>query len=100
MNPFEELNNSVIGAFGEPVLYRQAGKADVTVNVVVSEGERMTETEQSPYLHLFLDTSDFTTLSPKRGDRVVLGYKNYNVVDVQADQQGGALLRVQARGTA
>ena len=99
MNPFDALNSTVIGAFGEPVVYRQTGKADVTVNVVIGEGARMTETEQSPYLHVFLRTADLTTLSPKRGDRILIGHKTYNVVEVEADQQGGATLRVQGRGT-
>lgn len=100
MNPFDALNSTVIGAFGEPAVYRQTGKADLTVNVVVGEGARMTETEQSPYLHIFLRAADMETLSPRRGDRILIKDKAYNVVTVEADQQGGATLRVQGRGTA
>lgn len=100
MDSFDAINTSVIATFGDPVVYQQTGKPAATIKAVINEGVRMTETEQSPYLHLFIRVADLADIAPRRGDRVTIGPKAYNVVEVQADQQGGALLRVQGRGTA
>lgn len=96
---FEALNNTVISAFGTTVSYRQKGQTAVSVSVVVDDSQRMMETENSAYLHLFVDLSNFSGMSPKNGDVVEIRGKSYVVVDVQVDQAGGALLRAQGRAS-
>lgn len=96
---FDPLNAAIIRTFGTSVSYQAQGQPSASITVVIDDSQRMMEIENSPYLHLFIDTRSLS-FAPKNGDRVTVRGKTYNVVDVQVDQAGGATLRIQGRGAA
>jgi hypothetical protein len=87
------LNQGVLGAFGQEVVYSPQAGPEATVRGIFEETREAQETALGVYAVVFLRASDLGA-PPQNGDEVRVDGVAYKVYEIQADHAGGVYLRL------
>jgi hypothetical protein len=87
------LNSVALAAFGRDVTYLPSAGDPVTIRAVVETAKEPEDTAPGVYVVLFLRLADLPQ-RPQRGDEVSTDGVLYTVFDLEADGNGGIVLRL------
>lgn len=90
--PFDHLDRACLAAFGRDLVYLPQAGGQATVRGIVEATRELEAESPGIYVVVFARASDFP-VPPARGDTVVVDGKNYQVWDVEADLEGGLIIR-------
>lgn len=93
----KDLDAAVLRTFGREVLYLPEAGGQAPIRAVFQPAREAEEASPGVYAVLFLRLADLPAL-PARGDAIEIGGVRYKVFDIEADAEGGAVLRLRQAG--
>jgi hypothetical protein len=92
----KDLDAAVVQTFGREVLYLPEAGGAATVRAVFQPAREAEDTSPGVYAVLFVRLADLPA-APARGDEVEIEGVRYKVFDIEADAEGGAVLKLRKR---
>lgn len=81
--------SACLGTFGQTISYEAIAEAPVTVPAVLGSTMQQETAAPGRYARVYVRLADFPAY-PKRGAKVTAGGTVYNLVEIEADGNGGA----------
>ncbi len=91
------VDEACLRVFGREVLYLPEAGGQALVRAVFQPALEAEDSSPGVYAVLFVRLADLPAL-PARGDEVEIGGARYKVFDIEADAEGGAVLRLRQAG--
>jgi hypothetical protein len=91
------LDAACLRVFGREVTYLPEAGGRATVRAVFQPTREAEDASPGIYAVLFLRLADLAA-APVRGDEVEINAARYKVFDIEADAEGGVVLRVRQTG--
>jgi hypothetical protein len=96
LHDFSSMDAACIRAFGRDVLFLPEAGGQSSVRGIFQRTVEAEDASPGVYAVLFVRSSDLPA-APQRGDEVEVSGARYKVWDVDADPEGGALLRLRQK---
>jgi hypothetical protein len=93
LHDFASMDAACIAAFGRGIVYLPKAGGQIAVQGIYQREAEPEETSPGVYAVLFVRQADLPS-PPARGDEVEIGTERYSVFDIDADAEGGAVLRL------
>ncbi|MEJ5199678.1 MAG: hypothetical protein WHX53_12205 [Anaerolineae bacterium] len=93
----KDLDAAILRTFGREVLYLPETGGAAAIRAVFQPAREAEGSSPGVYAVLFARLADLPGL-PVRGDEVEIGSVRYKVFDIEADAEGGAVLRLRQTG--
>lgn len=91
------VDEACLRVFGREVLYLPEAGVQAAVRAVFQPAREAEDSSPGVYAVLFVRLADLPA-APVRGDEVETGGVRYKVFDIEADAEGGAVLRLRQAG--
>jgi len=89
----KNLDAAVVQTFGREVLYLPEAGGEVPIRAVFQPAREAEDASPGVYAVLFIRLADLPA-APARGDEVEIGGVRHKVFDIEADAEGGAVLKL------
>ena len=96
-DPVSRVDKACLRVFGREVVYLPEAGGQAAVRAVFQPVREAEDSSPGVYAVLFVRLADLPAL-PARGDEVEIGGVRYKVFDIEADAEGGAVLRLRQAG--
>jgi len=89
----KDLDAAVVQTFGREVLYLLEAGGAAAIRAVFQPAREAEDASPGVYAVLFIRLADLPA-APTRGDEVEIEGARYKVFDIEADAEGGAVLKL------
>ncbi|GIU74769.1 MAG: hypothetical protein KatS3mg004_1856 [Bryobacteraceae bacterium] len=90
---FRQLDAACLRAFGRDVVFLPEAGGSVTMRGIFERTREPEDASPGVYAVLFVRSANLPA-APVRGDEVEIDGTRYKVFDIEADSEGGAVLRL------
>lgn len=87
------VDAACLRAFGRDVIYRPSGGGQAAIRAIFQEAREPEDASPGTYGVMFIRRADLGA-DPQRGDEAEIDGAHYTVWDIEADPEGGAVLRM------